>query len=132
MGLFSFLGILSPVHISLFTIKSRGKKIGMDQLGNKYYEAAPIKGYKRNRRWVIYKQSPPEASNVPPEWHGWLHHQSNIVPSEDAKSYRQPWQKPHKPNMTGTNQAYRPSGHILSGGKREKVSGDYEAWIPPN
>ena len=129
MGLFSFLGVLSPAHISLFTLKSRGRKIGMDQFGNKYYEAPPIKGYKRNRRWVIYKEAP-EASNVPPEWHGWLHHQSDNVPSEDAPSYRKTWQKPHKPNMTGTNQAYRPDGHLLAGGKRAKASGDYEAWTP--
>ncbi len=130
MGLFSFLSFLSPVHISIFTAKKHGKKVGVDQFGNKYYEAAPIKGYKRNRRWVIYNGSP-EASKVPPEWHGWLHHQSDIVPNESGLSYRKTWQKPHRPNMTGTNQAYRPSGHILAGGQRAKVSGDYEAWIPP-
>lgn len=129
MGLFKLLGVLSPAHILFFTLKSRGKRIGIDQLGNKYYEAAPIKGYKRMRRWVMYKGAT-EASNVPPEWHGWLHHQSDVVPSEDALSYRKDWQKPHKPNMTGTNQAYRPRGHILSGGNRAKVSGDYEAWTP--
>ncbi len=130
MGLFSFLGVSSPVHIMFFAAKKRGRKIGVDQLGNKYYEAKPIKGYKRNRRWVMYKGAP-EASNVPPEWHGWLHHQSDVVPSEDGLSYRQTWQKPHKANMTGTNQAYRPAGHILAGGKRAKVTGDYEPWIPP-
>ncbi len=129
MGLLNFLGVLSPAHISLFTLKSRGKKIGTDYLGNKYYEAAPIKGYKRMRRWVIYKGRP-DASYVPPEWHGWLHHQSDTVPSADGLSYRQSWQKPHQPNLTGTNQAYRPSGHILSGAKRKKVSSDYEAWTP--
>ncbi len=32
--------------------------------------------------------------------------------------------------MTGTSQAYRPQGHILSGGKRDKATGDYEAWSP--
>ncbi len=130
MGLLSFLGVLSPAHISFFTLTSRGNKIGTDHLGNVYHEAAPIKGYNRPRRWVIYKGTP-EASNVPPEWHGWLHHQTNIVPSEDSPSHRRKWQKPHQPNMTGTNQAYLPSGHILSGGKRDKVSSDYEAWTPP-
>ncbi|PCJ97022.1 MAG: NADH:ubiquinone oxidoreductase subunit NDUFA12 [Zetaproteobacteria bacterium] len=130
MGLLSFLGVLSPAHISLFTLTARGKKIGTDQLGNVYHEAAPRKGYKLPRRWVIYKDAP-EASNIPPEWHGWIHHQTNIVPSEDSPSYRRPWQKPHLANMTGTNQAYRPPGHILSGGKRDKVSSDYEAWSPP-
>ena len=103
--------------------------VGEDQLGNKYYAAAPRKGYKRERRWVMYKGAP-EASSVPPEWHGWLHHQSDVIPSEDNESYRREWQAPHKPNMTGTNQAYRPPGHILEGGKRDSATGDYEAWKP--
>ena len=39
--------------------------------------------------------------------------------------------KPHKANMTGTDQAYRPPGHTLMGGKRaHSDSGDYEAWSP--
>ncbi len=129
MGFFSFLGILSPAHINFFTMAKRGKKIGKDQMGNIYYEAAPIKGYKLNRRWVMYKDAP-EASNVPPEWHGWLHHQTDNVPDENSRSHRKSWQKPHQPNMTGTNKAYRPSGHILSDGARAKVAGDYEAWTP--
>lgn len=129
MGFFSFLGVMSPVHISLFTALSRGKKIGVDQIGNKYYEAPPRKGYHRPRRWVMYKHAP-EATNVPPEWHGWLHHQTNAVPDDSAESHRRPWQKPHVPNMTGTTAAYRPPGHVLSGGKREKATGDYEAWQP--
>lgn len=130
MGLLSFLGVLSPAHINLFTLLSRKQKVGVDQLGNRYYRAKPRPGYKRERRWVMYKGAP-EASMVPPEWHGWLHYQSDNVPSDDAASFRRPWQKPHQPNLTGTAQAYRPPGHILEGGKREKVTGDYEAWSPP-
>lgn len=130
MSIFSFLGVLSPAHISLFTLTSRGRKIGTDQLGNTYFEAPPRKGYKRPRRWVIYKQAP-DASLVPPEWHGWLHYQTDAVPESSAPSYRRPWQKPHLPNMTGTNQAYRPKGHVLAGGKRDKATGDYQPWIPP-
>lgn len=129
MGFFSFLGVLSPAHINIFTALSGGKMVGEDQLGNKYYTAKPRKGYKRERRWVMYKGAP-EASNVPPEWHGWLHHQSDVIPSEKEESYRREWQAPHKPNMTGTNAAYRPPGHILEGGKRETATGDYEAWKP--
>ena len=127
MGLFSFLGVLSPVHIRFVTLFSRAKKIGEDNLGNRYYEAPARKGYNHPRRWVIYKGAP-EATLVPPEWHGWLHHQMKEPPA--ATSYRRSWQKPHQPNLTGTDQAYRPPGHILSGGKREKATGDYEAWIP--
>ncbi len=128
MGLLSFLGCLSPAHIKLFTLTSGGRRIGEDVLGNIYYEAKPRSGYSRPRRWVMYKDTP-EASAVPPEWHGWLHHQSNEVPSSESR--RRQWQKPPQANMTGTNKAYRPPGHILEGGQREKATGDYEAWSPP-
>jgi len=130
MGLFSFLGVMSPVHITSVTFFSRAKRVGVDDFGNKYYRAKARKGYKRERRWVIYKGAP-EATKVPPEWHGWLHHQTDVVPSEAESSFRRPWQKPHRPNMTGTNMAYRPPGHILEGGERDRATGDYEAWTPP-
>ncbi|MAY99813.1 MAG: NADH:ubiquinone oxidoreductase subunit NDUFA12 [Micavibrio sp.] len=123
-----FIGYLSPVH-SLLTIKWRGKFIGEDHLGNKYFEGKPRKGYKLNRRWVSFKKDQ-EASNVPPEWHGWLHHQTNIVPNAEDPSFRKEWQKPHISNKTGTIAAYRPKGHVLNGGQRAKASGDYEAWSP--
>ena len=129
MGIFSFLGVLSPAHISLFTMTSRKKKVGRDQFGKTYYEAPARKGYKRPRRWVIYKGTP-EASAIPPEWHGWIHYQTDTVPDADENSYRRAWQKPHVPNLTGTNQAYRPKGHVLSGGQRDRATGDYEAWVP--
>ncbi len=130
MGLLSFLGTLSPAHISVFTWSYGGKIVGKDDSGNKYYCGKPRAGYKRERRWVIYKAKP-DASHVPAEWHGWLHHQTDEVPSAGAESFRRPWQKPHQPNLTGTNMAYRPPGHILSGGERDKATGDYTAWTPP-
>ncbi|MFA5593109.1 MAG: NADH:ubiquinone oxidoreductase subunit NDUFA12 [Micavibrio sp.] len=133
MGLFTpiarLLGTLSPIHIHFVTVVTGARRVGMDGLGNKYYRAKPRKGYKRERRWVIYKGEP-EASNVPPEWHGWLHHQTDAVPQDGGASFRRPWQKPHKPNMTGTRQAYLPPGHVLKGGKRDAATGDYEAWKP--
>lgn len=129
MGLFSFLGVLSPVHMQSVKIFNRAKYVGRDEYGNKYYKAKPRKGYKRERRYVTYKGAP-EATKIPPEWHGWMHHQTDELPSNDDKSFRRKWQKPHRANMTGTNQAYRPPGHILEGGKRESTTGDYEAWSP--
>lgn len=129
MGFFSFLGVLSPVHIRWFTLTHRKKLVGVDHLGNRYYSGNPRKGYKHDRRWVIYKGAP-EASSIPPEWHGWMHHQTDMVPDDKRDSYRRDWQKPHQPNLTGTNLAYRPPGHILEGGKRDKATGDYEPWKP--
>jgi len=130
MGLFKYLGVLSPASMQITKLFSGSKFVGKDVLGHKYYTAKPRKGYKRDRRWVVYNGAP-EASSIPPEWHGWIHHQTDVVPSDDEKSFRRSWQKPPQANMTGTNQAYRPTGHILKEGKREKTTGDYEAWSPP-
>ncbi|MFN3826234.1 MAG: NADH:ubiquinone oxidoreductase subunit NDUFA12 [Micavibrio sp.] len=129
MGLFTFLGVLSPVHMGWVRLWTKAHYVGEDQAGNRYYEAAARKGYKRPRRYVRYKKSI-EATNVPPEWHGWLHFQTNTIPTGQAQTFRREWQKPHVPNMTGTTQAYRPPGHVLAGGKRPKATGDYEAWTP--
>lgn len=130
MGFFSFLGALSPAHISFFTWAYGGKNVGTDSFGNRYFEGKARAGYKRPRRWVMYNGTP-DASKVPAEWHGWLHHQNDVVPEEGSESFRRPWQKPHKPNLTGTEQTYRPPGHLLKGGQRDKAAGDYQAWTPP-
>jgi NADH:ubiquinone oxidoreductase subunit len=131
MGLLKFLGALSPFHINWVTWVTRAKNVGEDGYGNRYFTAGARPGYKRERRWVLYKGSP-EASAVPPEWHGWLHHQSDAIPASRTASFRRPWQKPHRPNLTGTTGAYRPPGHMLEGGQRDKATGDYEAWQPPD
>lgn len=124
-----YLGVLSPAQIKIFTLFSRGKTVGQDMFGNRYYQAAPRKGYALPRRWVMYKTDP-DASLVPPEWHGWLHHQTDAVPTAGSDSFRRVWQMPHQRNLTGTVAAYRPPGHLLRGGRRDKASGDYEAWRP--
>lgn len=130
MGLFSLLGAMSPAHIWWVTLTSGAKRIGQDGIGNVYYEAKARKGYNHTRRWVMYKGEA-EASKIPPEWHGWIHHQTDVVPANDQASFRRVWQKPHQPNPTGTAAAYRPPGHVLEGGQRDKATGDYEAWTPP-
>ena len=106
-----------------------GKAAGQDHLGNRYYRGKPRFKGGRERRWVIYKNEI-EASLVPPEWHGWLHHQTDVVPPRDSR-HRKDWQKPHQPNVTGTDAAYLPPGHTLKGGKRDAATGDYTAWQPP-
>jgi NADH:ubiquinone oxidoreductase subunit len=66
---------------------------------------------------------------VPAEWHGWLHHRSAEPPTVVAPVHRS-WQKPHIPNRTGTEAAYRPPGHTLEGAHRARATGDYQAWTP--
>lgn len=125
---FRLLGVLSPVHIHFVTLVTRAKRVGADSSGNKYYQAPPRRGYKQPRRWVIYK-GVADASKVPPEWHGWLHHQSDVVPDEKSGSFRQKWQKPHQPNLTGTDQAYHPVSHATQGCQCQSAK-HYEAWTP--
>jgi NADH:ubiquinone oxidoreductase subunit len=112
----------------------RGELVGEDEAGNRYFRdkrhlaRAPGGGRpSRERRWVLYNGAV-EASRVPPEWHGWLHHTLDEPPAPGRPRY--PWQKPHQPNMTGTPEAYRPPGSLLRGGARERATADYEPWRP--
>jgi NADH:ubiquinone oxidoreductase subunit len=124
----SFNSILSSLHIKLFTWR-RGELVGTDAFGNAYYKDKKAKrGGRHERRWVIFNGEP-EASKVPPEWHGWLHH-TNDAPLKPGDSFHKPWQKEHRPNPTGTIEAYRPPGHTLEGGRRGRATGDYEPWTP--
>ena len=98
-----------------------GAKVGSDALGNAYFEG-------KGRRWVIYSGSN-DVSRVPPEWYSWLTRQIDAVPDESLPP-PPPFLKPAVPNLTGTPQAYRPSGALERGGQRAAASGDYQAWMP--
>ncbi len=129
MSFFSFLGALSPVSMFWTRILTGARFVGADTAGNRYYVAKARKGYAHDRRFVKY-HGEPDASKIPPEWHGWMHYTSDIVPSDASDTYRRSWQKPYISNKTGTDLAYRPPGHQLEGGKRAPATGDYEAWKP--
>ena len=101
-----------------------GRKIGEDAFGNRYFETRKPP----RRRWVIYKGNN-DASNVPAEWHGWLH-QTIDEPPDEALPPARSWEKAYVPNLTGTGAAYRPPGALEVGGKRAAATGDYEAWSP--
>jgi NADH:ubiquinone oxidoreductase subunit len=108
-----------------------GEFVGEDEFGNRYFRARggridPSLGF--DRRWVVYRGYA-EASSVPPSWHGWLHHIVDELPT--AVKYKpQSWQKPHRPNLTGTPAAHRPTGSTLAQGRRPRATGDYKAWKP--
>ncbi len=135
------LGSLSQVHIKFVTLLRGGQSVGTDASGNRYYEektkSAPAQSSgsaaHASRRWVIYKSGYVDASEVPPEWHAWLHHQSDVLPTAaSAADYRRRWIKPPVANMTGSSGAYLPPGSQLSSAHRAKASGDYQAWKPAN
>ena len=78
-----------------------GKLVGEDEFGNKYYEN------KKGKRWVVYKQEV-EATSISNNWYSWMHYTKNKIENEhNLKKIK--WQKSHKPNQTGTKNAYHPN-----------------------
>lgn len=112
-----------------FTLWRRGARlVGRDEQGNRYFEeSAPSMPGGGKRRWVVY-HGVAEASRVPPDWHGWLHHTFDEPPTV-APLLRRKWEKDHVPNMTGTPLAYHPPGSLVTGAAAP-VAKDYEAWSP--
>jgi NADH:ubiquinone oxidoreductase subunit len=108
---------------TLLTTWMYGQPVGADAFGNRYYQTRDGK-----RRWVIYNGTV-EASRVPPDWHGWLHHTFKEPPTVDGFPTK-PWEKAHIPNQTGTPTAQRPQGSLARSSERPAATGDYEAWTP--
>ena len=106
-----------------------GEQVGTDAQNNRYFRSPKKKTTDgRERRWVIYDGAN-DASRVPAEWHGWLHHSYDAVPESHLPPPRI-WEADYTPNATGTAQAYRPQGALERGGKHARATGDYEAWSP--
>jgi len=108
-----------------------GERVGEDEFGNVYYRTRGGKIDKAlgiERRWVIYKGLA-EGSNTPTGWYGWLHHTVDTPPTKESYTPKA-WELPFQDNKTGSPQAYRPPGSILSTGKRAPAAGDYTAWRP--
>ena len=99
------------------------EQVGTDALGNAYYRSK-----KGDRRWVIYNGSN-DASRIPPEWYAWMHRQIDDVPDKALPPAPKFLMEP-TPNLTGTPRAYRPSGSLERGARRQAASGDYQAWTP--
>ena len=108
---------------TLVTTWWSGVPVGKDDFGNRYYQSRDGK-----RRWVLYAGTV-EASRVPSDWHGWLHHTFVNPPTVEPPKLK-PWEAEYQPNLTGTPDAYRPEGSLWKGGKRPPATGDYEAWRP--
>ncbi|MBM3511828.1 MAG: NADH:ubiquinone oxidoreductase subunit NDUFA12 [Alphaproteobacteria bacterium] len=106
---------------SFFTWR-KGELAGTDRFGNRYYRERG-----GERRWVLYNGEA-EASQVPPEWHAWLHHTIAAPPTNPGPA--RPWEQDHQPNLTGSPAAYRPPGDLLGAARRAPATGDYEPWRP--
>ena len=95
----------------------KGRFIGEDQFGNKYYSNSS------GKRWVIYKNNI-ESSKIPPEWHLWIHHLILKKPSDKINNFS--WQKNYEENLTGTKRAYKPEGSLAMDQKKNMKK--YETW----
>jgi len=113
----------ATIGTALYSARN-GRFVAEDDAGNRYYESK--KGARR--RWVIYSGGN-DASNVPSEWHSWLHQTVEDVPDQSLPPSRE-WEAPYTANLTGTGAAYRPAGALEKGRNRASASGDYEAWSP--
>ena len=68
----------------------RGKLVGTDEGGNRYYvQSKGVGPLGVPRRWVIYRDLA-EASQVPPEWHGWLHYHGRHAADRRRRTSRGP------------------------------------------
>ena len=91
-----------------------GKLVGKDDYGNKYYQS------KNGKRWIIYNDEI-DASKIPNEWYSWIHFTKNKIENlHELKKFE--WQKPHKPNLTGSNEAYSPKDNT------DAIKKKYKTW----
>ncbi|MEC9141675.1 MAG: NADH-ubiquinone oxidoreductase subunit NDUFA12 family protein, partial [Pseudomonadota bacterium] len=94
------MDFVTRLHIHFKT-----RLVGSDAFGNRYYEERKARPGKPPRRYVRYNGMV-EASKVPADWHGWLHHTEDSPPPEGGYA-RHDWQLDHQPNTTGTKLAHR-------------------------
>ena len=106
----------------------KGDFVGKDQDGNKFHKSNISYGVKKEKRWVIYKGDN-DPTKIDPNWHAWLHHTTNDIPSKKTRK-KFNWQKKITPNYTGTSKAYLQPGHMLNKEKKNKIIKNYESWKP--
>lgn len=115
---------------TLLTLATRKNvKVGEDEFGNQYFaENGKTGPNEKQRRWVVYNGYA-DASRIPTDWHGWMHHTFERPPTEEPLA-RKSFEKDHHPNLSGTIHAYHPSGSLAESHNRQASTGDYEAWAP--
>ncbi|KAH9482470.1 NADH dehydrogenase [ubiquinone] 1 alpha subcomplex subunit N7BM [Psilocybe cubensis] len=87
-----------------------GTYVGKDQFGNRYFENRnPEEEVPGRHRWVDLAQHEYNATQVPPEWHSWIHHIRKEPPTNDPvmQASSPPWKGTYVENLTGTRGAYK-------------------------
>lgn len=66
-----------------------GVYMGQDRMGNKFYE--DLNEIPGRHRWVeFYQNNDPNASQVEPAWHAWLHHVQKLPPPQNPRMQDRP------------------------------------------
>ncbi|KPJ00560.1 putative NADH dehydrogenase [ubiquinone] 1 alpha subcomplex subunit 12 [Papilio xuthus] len=93
-----------------------GRYVGCDAFGNQYFENPYY--FLGRSRWVEYSKSVKleyDATQITPEWFGWLHYRTDRLPDQDCPKFllkscckSQCWLLNHEENLSGTPSAYYP------------------------
>lgn len=122
--------LLTLMYLSIF-----GRLVGEDNYGNKYFELKKKDFFGRKRRVCLFRGRA-EASNIPPEWHLFMHyqHESSKIPV-NIRKYK--WQRNYLPDLTLSSIKYLPKNHLLHNSKTNlynaKGGGDpfkFRSWKP--
>ena len=113
----------ATVGTAIFS-RRHGKEVGRDEAGNLYFQ------HKQDprRRWVMYAADN-DGSRVPPGWQAWLRGIIDDLPDKGLPPRRR-WEKDPAANLTGSGDAWVPSGSLRAQGVRPATTGDYSAWTP--
>ncbi|KAF0976815.1 hypothetical protein FDP41_004110 [Naegleria fowleri] len=91
--------------------------VGVDKYGNKYWETTKPTELNRNR-WVelARKDLVYDASDIPAEWHMWIHRLRDEPPTEDEANRKGfGVRRPHQPNWSGNpEKRHYPPGHFFN------------------
>ena len=85
-----------------------GTLVGTDKNGNKYYENNEF--FHGRNRWVVFTDDAHldyDASQIPAEWHPWIHYTTDIPPTVKPPVQHK-WMVEHTPNYTGSPLSYVP------------------------
>lgn len=124
-----FDGLFTNSTYTLLQTWFRGKRVGTDQYGNRYYRRrSKSRDWRDEKRWVVFAHEA-EPTEIPPGWVGWLHKRLEHAPTEQELPAPR-FERERIARVTGAGFDYRPPGSVFRGGQRAPATGDYEPWRP--
>ena len=106
-----------------FSIRFFADFVGEDKQGNLYYQSRERDYLGQHKRKVVYAAGQSMGS-IPPLYHGWLHHITDVFPCENTTYYS--WQKLYEKDQHNFTDTYDPV--IMKELKR--TNKQYSSWSP--